>query len=118
MKENFFYTENRPWGTFTNILTKINYKVKEITVNPKQRLSYQSHNKRAEQWIIVEGTATVTLEDVEYELEPGQSIQIPLKAKHRIENKKETQLKFIEVQTGEYFGEDDIIRYNDDYGRN
>lgn len=114
---NVFYTETRPWGSFINILVRENYKVKEIKVNPKQRLSYQSHSKRAEKWIVVEGKASVTLDDKELTLSPGDTVSIDVGQKHRVENKEDVELKFIEIQTGTYFGEDDIVRYSDDYGR-
>ena len=118
MEEKFFYTEERPWGKFTTLLVREGCKVKEIEVNPGQRLSYQSHEKRKEKWVIFEGIATVTLNERKITLYPGESIEIPMKAKHRVENcEKKKKLKFIEVQTGTYFGEDDIIRYQDDYGR-
>ena len=118
MEEKFIYTEERPWGKFTTLLVREGCKVKEIVVNPKQRLSYQSHSKRKEKWVIFEGIATVTLNERKIVLFPGDSIEIPVNAKHRVENREKKQiLKFIEVQTGEYFGEDDIVRYEDDYGR-
>lgn len=118
MEERFIYTEERPWGRFTTILVREGCKVKEIEVNPGQRLSYQSHSKRKEKWVVFEGVATVTINDVKYILNPGDSIEIPVGAKHRVENnQKKEKLKFVEVQTGTYFGEDDIVRYEDDYGR-
>lgn len=111
--------DTRPWGTW-EILHEAPYcKVKKITVKPQQRLSYQSHKKREEHWTIVQGRALVTLDDETTECSTGQHIHIPREAKHRIENPDEsTPLIFIEVQTGTYFGEDDIIRFEDDYGRN
>ena len=111
------YTEERPWGRFTNLLENEHCKVKEIMVNPGQRLSYQSHSKREEKWTVVAGVALVTLNEREVVLYPGDSIKIPKEAKHRVQNDGKEILKFIEIQTGEYFGEDDIIRYSDDYGR-
>jgi len=110
--------EERPWGRF-EILFEADYcKSKRICVWPGQKLSYQSHKFRQEQWTIVKGVAHVTLDDVVHELKPGQSIFIPLGAKHRIANRGGEDMEFIEVQTGTYFGEDDIVRYSDDYGRN
>ncbi len=88
-----------------------------MVVLPGKRLSYQRHAKRSEHWFIVSGTATVTLEGVEHTLGPGQSIDIPLGGAHRIANGGDTDLVFIEVQHGTYFGEDDIVRLEDDYGR-
>jgi mannose-6-phosphate isomerase len=111
-------TEHRPWGSYTILENSEFYKVKRIVVGFNQRLSYQSHTKRKEFWTVVRGYAKVTLEGVEKLLSVGESIEIPLGAKHRIQNASEYhELEFIEVQTGEYFGEDDIIRYSDDYGR-
>lgn len=118
MEEKFFYTEERPWGRFTVLLVRETCKVKEIEVNSGQRLSYQSHSKRREKWVVFEGTATVTLDDKIHKIKVGESIEIPIGSKHRVENCEKGILKFIEVQTGTYFGEDDIIRYSDDYGRN
>ncbi|NOR46136.1 MAG: cupin domain-containing protein [Candidatus Delongbacteria bacterium] len=111
------YTEERPWGTFTILEDTSKYKSKRIIVKPGQRLSYQSHEKRDELWIIVGGSAKVILDDVAHFLDYGENIVIEKKQKHRIENIGEENVVFIEVQTGTYFGEDDIIRYQDDYNR-
>tara|TARA_E500000331_G_scaffold358256_1_gene423737 strand:+ start:1748 stop:2092 length:345 start_codon:yes stop_codon:yes gene_type:complete len=111
------YTEERPWGTFENLLDAEYCKVKRLVVKPGQRPSYQYHHKRAEHWVVVGGTATVTLDDTEIGLEAGQHIYIPIGAKHRIQNTGEEDLIFIEVQCGSYFGEDDIVRLSDDYSR-
>lgn len=113
------YTESdkRPWGSYFVIENKKSYKIKRIEVEPGQRLSYQYHNKRSETWIIIEGLAIVTIDENVKEYKKGETIIIPTKAKHRVENKNNSLLVFIEVQTGSYFGEDDIIRINDDYGR-
>ena len=108
---------NRPWGKYTVIKDESNFKLKIIEVNPGQRLSYQYHNKRSEVWTIISGIAHVTINDKVSELKPGDSIAIPIKAKHRVENKGVNNLIFIEVQTGSYFGEDDIVRLEDDYNR-
>ena len=89
-----------------------------IIVKPGQRLSYQYHKKRSEVWTVVKGEATVTINDKEHVIRPEQLIKIPVGTKHRVENKKSQDLIFIEVQTGTYFGEDDIIRLEDDYNRN
>ena len=110
-------TEKRPWGKFTVIEDEKTYKLKRIAVEPGQRLSYQSHKKRDENWTIVNGTAAVTLNGKKYELKYGESVFIERNVKHRIENTGNNIVEFIEVQTGEYFGEDDIIRYEDDYNR-
>ncbi|MGZ4683078.1 MAG: phosphomannose isomerase type II C-terminal cupin domain [Acidimicrobiales bacterium] len=109
--------ERRPWGTYAVLDDADDCKVKRITVDPGQRLSYQSHDRRAEHWVVVSGTATVTLDGAEISLDPGQSIDIPLRAAHRVANRGLDELVFIEVQLGDYFGEDDIARYSDDYGR-
>jgi mannose-1-phosphate guanylyltransferase/mannose-1-phosphate guanylyltransferase/mannose-6-phosphate isomerase len=109
--------EERPWGRFEVLLDTDHFKSKRITVLPKQTLSYQSHAKRAEHWIVVKGVAEVTLDDVTKTLKAGEHIFIPLGAKHRMANPGQDNLEFIEVQTGTYFGEDDIVRYSDAYGR-
>ncbi len=88
-----------------------------IHVNPGQQLSYQSHAKRAEHWVIIKGEPEVVLNDVVHALKPGQNIYIPQGAKHRIRNPGKELVEFIEVQVGTYFGEDDIVRYQDDYQR-
>jgi len=112
------YIEERPWGNFENLLDCEYCKVKRIIVKPGQRLSYQYHKKRSEVWTVVKGEATVTINDKEHVIRPEQLIKIPVGTKHRVENKKSQDLIFIEVQTGTYFGEDDIIRLEDDYNRN
>lgn len=111
------YSEKRPWGSFTILEESENYKVKRIEVAPGQRLSYQSHKKRNELWMIVSGTAMVTLDDKETVKNYGEFVTISKEQKHRIENRGTEKVVFIEIQTGEYFGEDDIIRYQDDYKR-
>ena len=109
--------EERPWG-FYEILLETEYtKVKQITVNPGQKLSYQYHLKRKEFWTIVKGTATIILGDENILVSQGESINIPLRAKHRIINETPQPIILIEVQTGSYFGEDDIVRIDDEYGR-
>ena len=111
-------TETRPWGKFEVLLDASDVKVKRITVNPGQRLSYQYHEKRGEVWTVVKGMLTIVLEDEKLFRGKGQSIKIPLGDKHRAWNETESPVVFIEVQTGTYFGEDDIIRIKDDYKRN
>ncbi|MEI7441505.1 MAG: phosphomannose isomerase type II C-terminal cupin domain, partial [bacterium] len=93
------------------------FKSKLISVWPGQRLSYQSHNHRREHWIIVEGEGEFTLNGEKRSVKSGDHLFIPLGAKHRIANNSQAKLEFVEVQQGSYFGEDDIIRYDDDYGR-
>ncbi len=109
--------EERPWGAFEVLLDDRDLKVKRITVLPGQRLSYQSHSKRAENWTVILGKAEVTLNDKVHVLSPGEHIFIPREAKHRVANTGTEILVFVEVQTGTYFGEDDIVRFSDDYGR-
>jgi mannose-6-phosphate isomerase len=109
--------DRRPWGTFTVIDDEADYKVKRLSVDPGQRLSYQVHSHRAEHWTIVRGTARVTLDDIPFTLHAGDTISIPLGGAHRVENPGEDEMVFVEVQTGNYFGEDDIVRLEDDYGR-
>ena len=111
------HTEIRPWGQFTNIYDQAHSKVKTIQVNPGQRLSLQSHEKRAETWVVIQGLAIVQINDDFISLGVGESIQIPIGAKHRLQNAGSELLEIIEVQTGTYFGEDDIVRYEDDYQR-
>ena len=112
------YKEYRPWGSFENLLDEEYCKVKRIIVKPGQRLSYQYHYKRDECWVIVQGAATVTLDDKIHTFIEGDVVQIEYGTKHRVENKGDEDLIFIETQTGTYFGEDDIVRLEDDYGRN
>jgi mannose-1-phosphate guanylyltransferase/mannose-6-phosphate isomerase len=107
----------RPWGQFTNIFIGKNFQVKELLVNPGAVLSLQKHKYRSENWVVVEGKANVTLNKKNILLNKSDSIFIPQGAVHRIENKQKSLLKIIEVQTGSYLGEDDIIRIKDIYGR-
>ena len=108
----------RPWGSYTVLDDDPqDHKVKRLVVRPGQRLSYQRHTKRSEHWFIVSGTALVTLDGVETTLQPGESFDIPKKGAHRVGNIGETDVVLIEVQHGTYFGEDDIERFDDDYGR-
>ncbi len=107
----------RPWGWYTCLAVGEGYLTKVICVSPKQKLSIQSHNHRSEHWVVLEGHAKVVLNDKDYLLEAGQSIDIPVQAKHSLQNPYEEELKIIEVQKGDYISEDDIIRYEDIYGR-
>lgn len=116
-KNNSPAFDRRPWGTFTVLGEGTDYKVKRIEVLPKKRLSYQKHSRRAEHWYVVSGIAKVTLNGHEFLVKKGQSIDIPLGAEHRAENPGDDILVFIEVQTGDYLGEDDIERLEDDYDR-
>jgi mannose-6-phosphate isomerase-like protein (cupin superfamily) len=94
-----------------------NFQVKRITVNPGAKLSLQMHHKRAEHWVVVSGTARVTRDDEVFTLQENESTFIPLGAKHRLENIGTEPLHLIEVQSGRYLGEDDIVRFEDSYGR-
>ncbi|HUU04786.1 MAG TPA: phosphomannose isomerase type II C-terminal cupin domain [Patescibacteria group bacterium] len=109
--------EERPWGWFEILFEEAKLKIKRIMVKPAKRLSLQSHEHRAENWVVVQGQARVTLGEETLELEKRQSVFIPEKTKHRIENPGKEELVFIEVQTGTYLGEDDITRFQDDFGR-
>ncbi len=110
--------EVRPWGQFWVLEDAPTHKVKRILVNPGGRLSYQYHLHRSEIWTIVSGNALITLEGKNETYSAGDVIHIPLSAKHRVANTGTEPLVFIEVQLGSYFGEDDIIRIEDDYQRN
>jgi mannose-6-phosphate isomerase-like protein (cupin superfamily) len=111
------YSE-RPWGNYTVLDDDApDHKVKRMVVHPGKRLSYQRHFKRAEHWFIVAGRARVTLDGVDTELSAGEAIDIPRESAHRIANVGDTDLVFVEVQHGTYFGEDDIVRLEDDFGR-
>lgn len=111
------YTETRPWGTFTILDEGENFKVKRIVVNPGQRLSLQSHEHRAEHWVIVAGTGIVTLDNSTRQVSTNDYVHVEVKQLHRIQNNGLDKLIFIETQCGDYLGEDDIKRYSDDYGR-
>ena len=107
----------RPWGSYESLVNAHRFQVKRIVVNPGQQLSLQMHHHRAEHWIVVSGTAKVTCGDKEYLLSEDQSTYIPLGNRHRLENPGVIPLEMIEVQTGSYLGEDDIVRFQDVYGR-
>ena len=107
----------RPWGFYENLADTRTHKVKRITVYPGKRLSLQSHTKREEHWYVVQGSSILTLDDKCIEFRAGQSADIGKGVRHRVANTGKEDLVFIEVQTGDYFGEDDIVRYEDDYGR-
>ncbi len=122
-EENYLEVGVRPWGMYYVMEDKPNYKVKKIVVNSGNRLSLQSHQHRSEHWVIVSGTATVEIRDSENPekwsrvLQPNQSCYISANAMHRMANYGKIPLVFIEVQVGEYTGEDDIARFEDDYAR-
>jgi mannose-6-phosphate isomerase-like protein (cupin superfamily) len=110
--------EVRPWGNYTVLSQdEPDHKVKAIVVSPGKRLSYQRHARRSEHWFIVRGTGNVTLDNNVIEVTAGVAIDVPVGTNHRIENTGIEDLLFIEVQHGDYFGEDDIVRLDDDYGR-
>ena len=109
--------DRRPWGSYTVLEEAPTFKVKRIEVLPGKRLSYQKHAQRAEHWVVVEGTAKVTLDGEDITVRAGEAIDIPVGAAHRVENPGDNGLIFIEVQRGNYLGEDDIVRLHDDYGR-
>lgn len=108
----------RPWGYYTCLNSGDGYLTKTICVMPKHKLSVQSHNHRSEHWVVLEGTALVLKDGKEYNVYAGDSIDIPLGAKHSLQNPYDKELKIIEIQKGDYISEDDIIRYEDCYGRN
>lgn len=109
--------EERPWGKYEILLDSPTTKVKKITVDPGKRISYQYHYKRSEIWTIVEGDGIFTLNDQTEMVCEGMTVKIPTQARHRIENHTQDPLVFIEVQIGSYFGEDDIVRIEDDWNR-
>jgi mannose-6-phosphate isomerase len=109
--------DERPWGRYIVLDEDQSFKAKRIEVFPGKRLSYQRHARRAEHWFVTRGTAKVTLNDREILVKTGESIDIAVGDKHRVENPGSELLVFIEVQTGDYFGEDDIERLEDDFGR-
>jgi mannose-6-phosphate isomerase len=110
--------DERPWGYYMVLDDDApDHKVKRMVVHPGKRLSYQRHRKRAEHWFIVSGRARVTLDGVDTVLQAGDAIDVPCESAHRIGNEGDTDLVFVEVQHGTYFGEDDIERIEDDFGR-
>lgn len=112
-------TEERPWGSFTVLKDEPTYKMKQLSVKPGNRLSLQRHFKREEHWLITQGQPEITLDDQIHSLQAGGYIHIPLQSWHRITNPKDASenVEIIELQLGNYFGEDDIERSQDDYGR-
>src|ERR1700693_6181371 len=111
-------SDQRPWGDYTVLDEAADYKVKRITVVAGKRLSYQRHARREEHWLVVHGAGRVTLDGQEFDVLPGAAVVVPVGAAHRIANTGTAEpLTFIEVQRGDYFGEDDIVRLEDDFGR-
>lgn len=111
------YTEHRPWGSFTVLADLPHCKVKRIQVMPGQRLSLQMHYKREEHWIITQGEPDIVLGEETKTYRKGDYVFIPKQTKHRIANTGKEPVEFVEVQLGDYFGEDDIVRFQDDYNR-
>ena len=112
-----FRKDHRPWGWFESLVSGERFQVKRIHVHPGGALSLQSHHHRAEHWVVVEGTARVTIGDEVKLVAENESVYIPLGTVHRLENPGKLPIVLIEVQTGSYLGEDDIIRYEDVYSR-
>jgi mannose-6-phosphate isomerase len=108
---------DRPWGSFHVLADEPDHKVKRMVVAPGKRLSYQRHAQRSEHWFFVQGVGAVTLDGKRSEVNVGDAIDVPCGVAHRIENIGSEQLVFVEVQHGSYFGEDDITRLEDDFGR-
>lgn len=117
LQAEVFPVDHRPWGNFESLVAQNRFQVKRITVNPGASLSLQSHHHRSEHWIVVEGTASVTINNETRLIAEGESVYVPLGAVHRMENPGKLPMVLIEVQTGAYLGEDDIIRYEDAYDR-
>ena len=109
--------EERPWGNYTVLYTDENCQVKKLVVNPGKRISLQSHNFRAEHWFVVSGRGIAELDGKEIDVVPGDSIDVPIGARHRISCGESIPLIFVEVQTGSSFAENDIVRFEDDFGR-
>jgi mannose-6-phosphate isomerase len=114
MENNIF---EKPWGTYEILVDENYYKTKRITIKPGEEISYQYHYKRQECWVIVSGIGLLTLDDKDLKVKYGDVINISKLQKHMIKNIGEEELVFIEVQTGDYFGEDDIVRIRDKYNR-
>ena len=110
-------TETRPWGSYEVLTTADGYQVKRLSVKPGRRLSLQWHHHRAEKWTVASGTASVTLDEAHFEVQAGGFVDVPIKAAHRLANDGDEELVVIEVQVGDYLGEDDIVRVEDDFGR-
>jgi mannose-6-phosphate isomerase-like protein (cupin superfamily) len=107
----------RPWGSYQTLALAEGYQAKLIKVNPQGRLSLQKHFKRSEHWVVVQGEPRITVDDQVRTYQVGESVRIPLEAKHRLENLTDQPVAIIEVQIGNYLGEDDIQRFDDIYGR-
>lgn len=110
-------SDTRPWGSYVVLEDAPDHKVKRIEVLPGKRLSYQRHARRSEHWFVLAGRGTVTLDGTERQVAAGDAVDIPAGSAHRIANHADQDLVFVEVQHGDYFGEDDIVRLEDDFGR-
>ena len=110
-------TGHRPWGDYVVLADEADHKVKRITVLPGKRLSLQRHRHRLEHWYFISGKGRVTLDERQLDVSAGSAVDIPVMTLHRVENPGSEPLVFIEIQRGDYFGEDDIERFEDDYGR-
>jgi mannose-1-phosphate guanylyltransferase/mannose-6-phosphate isomerase len=114
---NTHLTVDRPWGSYTVLEEGARYKIKRIVVSPGARLSRQMHHHRSEHWVVVAGTALITVGGKTFNIHPNESAYVPMSTEHRIENPGKLPLHIIEVQNGEYIKEDDIVRFDDDFGR-
>jgi mannose-6-phosphate isomerase len=108
---------DRPWGSYVVLAEGEDFKVKTIEVRPSHRLSYQKHSRRAEHWFVVAGEGVVTIDGADAPVRRGDALDVPVGAAHRMHNTGSVPLIFVEVQQGDYLGEDDIVRLDDDYGR-
>lgn len=108
---------DRPWGSYVVLAEGEDFKVKTIEVRPSHRLSYQKHSRRAEHWFVVAGEGLVTIDGADAPVRRGDALDVPVGAVHRMHNTGSVPLIFVEVQQGDYLGEDDIVRLDDDYGR-
>ena len=109
--------EERPWGNYEVLCVEKGAQTKRIEIHPGKRFSLQKHNKRSEKWIVMTGQGLVTLGNREFEVGPGSVIEVPCGEVHRLQNVGDTPFVFMEVQFGDYLGEDDIVRFADDFGR-
>src|SRR5579871_4914270 len=109
--------DSRPWGSYVVLDEEPDHKIKRIVVSPGKRLSLQVHKRRSEHWFVVHGQGIVTLDQTTVEVGPGDSVDVEVGTAHRVENHGTSDLVFVEVQHGTYFGEDDIVRLDDDFGR-
>jgi mannose-6-phosphate isomerase-like protein (cupin superfamily) len=116
-QEQLLSGEHRPWGNYLILADTPHYKCKQLQVLPGQRLSLQMHHHREEHWIITQGHGTVTLNDAQVKVKAGDTVHIHTEMKHRLENTGDTLLELVEIQLGDSFAEDDIVRFDDDYDR-